>query len=56
MPSSIEPGQKCLACGVNDATSADGTVPLCSSCAALTKGKTRGVEYKKDDPNQPASD
>lgn len=53
---SIEPGQKCLACGVKDATSADGTVPLCSSCAALTKGKERGVEFEKKDASPPASD
>ena len=44
---SIEPGQLCLACGVNLATSVDGTVPLCASCAAQAKEAKRGVKFDK---------
>jgi predicted amidophosphoribosyltransferase len=49
---SIEPGQLCLACGANPATSVDGTVPLCSSCAAQAKEAKRGVKFEKpkDEP------
>jgi hypothetical protein len=44
---SIEPGQKCLACGVKDATSANGTVPLCAECAAKAQESKRGVKFDK---------
>jgi len=44
---SIEPGQLCLGCGANPATSADGTVPLCSSCAAQAKEAKRGVQMAR---------
>lgn len=43
----IEPGTMCMGCGDNPATTADKTVPLCGSCAALAKGKGRGVTVKK---------
>lgn len=44
---SINSGQKCLACGTADAVSAEGTVPLCGSCASLAKESKRGVKYEK---------
>jgi predicted amidophosphoribosyltransferase len=50
--SSIEPGQLCLGCGANPATSADGTVPLCSSCAAQAKEAKRGVKYQKSEEDE----
>ena len=39
--------QMCLACGAAPATSTDGTVPLCASCAQLAAEKKRGVEFDK---------
>mgnify|MGYP001432738777 CR=1 FL=1 len=45
--SSIDLAGLCLACGENPATSADGTVPLCASCAAKAKEAKRGVKYEK---------
>ena len=49
----IEPGQTCLSCGGKPATIAQGTVPLCSECASLAKGKSRGVEVRKARPPKP---
>jgi hypothetical protein len=40
--------QMCMGCGSRPAVCFNGTVPLCSQCAALAKGKERGVEYYKD--------
>lgn len=44
--------QMCLACGQKEATSTNGTVPLCADCAALAAGKGRGVDFQKpkDEP------
>lgn len=38
----------CLSCSVNEATSEDGTVPLCSECAALATNP-RGVEFSEEE-------
>lgn len=40
--------QVCMGCGQRPATSSDGTLPLCSQCAAQAKGKERGVEYQQN--------
>lgn len=48
--------QLCLACSVNPATSSNGTVPLCSSCAAQASGKERGVEFRSADSEEEASE
>lgn len=42
--------QMCLACSQREATSSDGTVPLCAQCAALAAGKGRGVQF--DNPQE----
>jgi hypothetical protein len=49
--------QMCLACGQKPAVPNSGkTVPLCADCAALAKGKGRGVEFQKDKPRPVESD
>jgi len=43
--------QMCLACNQRPAIPNSGeTVPLCSECSALAKGKSRGVDFQKDEP------
>jgi hypothetical protein len=44
--------QMCLGCGTRPATSSNGTVPLCSTCAKLAEGKERGVEYSTQDEDK----
>jgi len=45
-----ESGQLCLSCGVAPATTSNGTVPLCSDCAAQAQGKGRGVVRQPKKP------
>ena len=45
--------QMCLACGQKEATSTQGTVPLCADCAALATGKGRGVNYQEKPKDGP---
>jgi hypothetical protein len=40
--------QMCMGCGTRPAVSSNGTLPLCSQCAAVAQEKKRGVEYDKD--------
>jgi len=47
--------QLCLACGTNPATVANGTVPLCGSCASQAKGKGRGVSVQPKKPRPKTS-
>lgn len=37
--------QMCMGCGSRPASCSNGTLPLCSTCAALAAKKERGVEY-----------
>ena len=49
--------QECLNCGA-PASPSVGTVPLCSSCQAQSKGNARGVSFqspKKDPPKAHAN-
>ena len=44
----MEPGQMCLGCNEKPATTANGTVPLCSTCAG--QAKPRGVTVAPKPP------
>jgi hypothetical protein len=43
--------QMCFGCGQRPATNFNGTLPLCSTCAAKAKDSQRGVKFEK--PKKP---